>query len=1402
MFAVIQIVLQLLPPSSVLYFSPVFNATAQEKISPPEKAPTKNSDQDVDSVAQAAVQAGSLLSSDNASDALGSSVVSAATGKAASSVQEWLSQFGTAQVNISTDEHLTLSDSDLDVLVPLYNGKENLFFTQLGGRRHDDRNILNGGVGYRHFGDRWMWGTNVFYDRQVSGNQHQRLGLGTELGWDYLKLSTNGYLRLSDWMSSSAYADYDERVANGFDVRATGYLPAYPQLGANVIYEQYFGDSVGLFGDDEDDRQKDPYAVTLGVNYTPVPLVTMGLNQKMGKSGENDTQLNLALSWAPGVPLSAQLDPSQVSQRRTLQGGRMDLVDRNNNIVLEYRKQELISLSLPPKLEGAEQSKQTVTAEVKAKHGLDRIEWQGDSFFSHGGKVAAGSSPEQFVVTLPSWQGDNMNNYTLSATAWDKNGNASKPDQMSVTVNGIDVSTLQSSTVVSPAKIPADGKTPATVGVTLKTATGEAATGLSARLTATLTSSATAGVKTAGLEPEKAPTIAAFTESGNGVYTATLTSGTTPDTLTIQPLVDGTTKLATAKLIEEATVLIPQITALDTSATSALADGSSPITLTAHVTDQYGKVLPGATLDWSADSAQAVLSAAQSSTDENGSAQIQVSSKDVITTVVTAKLPEGNAMATPSLTFTADISTAKVASIDSEKQQVVANNNDTDKITAQVTDSFSHPLSGVAVNWTVEKTDNTPVTTKTTTTDSSGNAVLTLKSPKTGTVTVSAEVKGTPAQETDPITFVADTASQRVSTITFSKDQALANGTDSITYTATVTDAQGNVIDGAVVSWSADSSDAKLSASQTTSAGDGTAQITVTSKKAGVVVVTAQTPESVTRQADKVTFIADASTAQVQSITSDKTTALATGADAIMVSATVTDANGNALTGSDVSWSVNAQDASSATGKLSAGSSKTNASGVAQVQLTTTDVAKFTVTASDNGSTKSLQDLSFTADGSTAQLSALTADKTTDIVAEKDHVGLTALVVDAQQHPVSGVTVNWSSSETDSNFSANSSVTGSDGKASVTFSSLKAGSIDVTATTAMTASSKVLTLQFIGNQATAKVTNITVDKPQAVADGAEAITWTATVTDANGNVLSGAPLNWSASLSGVTLAPTTSNTDANGKATTKGTSLKAGSVSVTATPSGNSGGQKKGGDTTFIGDAKTAKLTSLKPSKTKVAINTGGVVYTAVVKDKNGNVVSGESVSWKTDLNKLSAGTSQTDSSGNAKVTLDGTALGVVTVTATVNSSTLKDSSAIFIDLVEYDWIVNHEHSNNYMGDVIPNYPRIGFLVSGKTQGPTRLISDGKPGDTVLTVPLTSDEGKVYNVIFVGTRVTFDCSQHRFNDAVLCAGERNAPRLDFYYSSNPNLPAGHYVGHITFYGQDYKTGNKLLSYDLTVSVTK
>lgn len=51
--------------------------------------------------------------------------------------------------------------------------------------------------------------------------------------------------------------------------------------------------------------------------------------------------------------MQKQLNPDEVAGRRSLAGSRYDLIDRNNNIVLEYRKKELIRLSLLDPVKGS-----------------------------------------------------------------------------------------------------------------------------------------------------------------------------------------------------------------------------------------------------------------------------------------------------------------------------------------------------------------------------------------------------------------------------------------------------------------------------------------------------------------------------------------------------------------------------------------------------------------------------------------------------------------------------------------------------------------------------------------------------------------------------------------------------------------------------------------------------------------------------------------------------------------------------------------------------------------------------------------------------------------------------------------------------------------------------------------
>lgn len=116
------------------------------------------------------------------------------------------------------------------MLYPIYDTPTNMLFTQGAIHRTDDRTQSNIGFGWRHFsGNDWMAGVNTFIDHDLS-RSHTRIGVGAEYWRDYLKLSANGYIRASGWKKSPDIEDYQERPANGWDIRAEGYLPARRSL--------------------------------------------------------------------------------------------------------------------------------------------------------------------------------------------------------------------------------------------------------------------------------------------------------------------------------------------------------------------------------------------------------------------------------------------------------------------------------------------------------------------------------------------------------------------------------------------------------------------------------------------------------------------------------------------------------------------------------------------------------------------------------------------------------------------------------------------------------------------------------------------------------------------------------------------------------------------------------------------------------------------------------------------------------------------------------------------------------------------------------------------------------------------------------------------------------------------
>ncbi|OKP03620.1 inverse autotransporter beta domain-containing protein [Xenorhabdus eapokensis] len=377
-------------------------------------------------------------------------------GLVTSEAQKWLSQFGTARINFGLDKKGARKNGSLDLLLPLYDNKADwLFFSQLGYRNKDSRDTINVGLGGRYFYQDWMYGLNTFYDNDLTG-KNQRLGLGGEVWADNIKLAANTYFRVSNWKNSRDFVGYYERPANGYDISGEFFLPAYPNLGAKLTYEQYFGDEVTLF--DRDTKQKNPVLATLGLSYTPVPLFTLGVDYKQG-NGHNETQFLANLSYRLGVPLSVQLSPENVATARTLAGSRYDLVERNNHIVLEHQAKPAAQLSLPEVITGYSGSQQEITAKFSSESPLKQIHWATNKDFEqHGGKLSS-KTGNTINVTLPAYlSGDNQNNnYPIYAVAEWENNQKSAPAEMRVIVRPFMLKKQEGANFTPAGPLPATG---------------------------------------------------------------------------------------------------------------------------------------------------------------------------------------------------------------------------------------------------------------------------------------------------------------------------------------------------------------------------------------------------------------------------------------------------------------------------------------------------------------------------------------------------------------------------------------------------------------------------------------------------------------------------------------------------------------------------------------------------------------------------------------------------------------------------------------------------------------------------------------------------------------------------------------------------------------------------------
>lgn len=1197
--------------------------------------------------------AGTLLSQNDRMDAVINSLVNSSSGKATSEIQQWLQQYGTARVNVGVDRQFSLASADFDLLLPLYDNDQHLIFSQSGVRRADDRNVINLGVGYRHFSDSWMWGVNTFYDQQISDNTHQRLGVGGELGWDYLKLSANGYARLSGWKDSTAHEDYEERVANGYDLRAEGYLPAYPQLGMQLMWEQYYGKDVALMGSDKDQRQRNPYAVTAGLNYTPVPLVTLGVNHKAGKGDQHESQVEMNVNWMAGVPFADQLDADNVQARRTLRGSRLDLVSRNNNIMLEYRKKELISLSLPQHIEGVELQTLPVAVKISTKYPLSHIVWQDSELMSRGGKINEANGV--WSIILPEYQpnGGEKNIYVMSATAYDTKGNASDKAWVSVEVKGYNPVTATTQTTVSSDNLIAEGVSSTPVTLTVMSGTGKPIVGVADQLSAQLIHPVSAkkmSVKRVSAAPSASEHITPFAEQRPGVYVSTYTSGTTPGTVIVQSRYNSTL-LSKATITLMATNTQFHFVQLDAAKPAALANGQDAITLTAQVINtRTNQPAAGVPVTWQVDNPDALLSAEQSVSDAQGHATVTLTSKAVLGATVTAGLENGETVKSTVMQFTTDVQTAKVSQVDADKLRAKANGLEAITLSAHVVDASEHPLANQPVKWAIASSTNAvQLSDSQSTTDDNGVATLSLTAAQAGDAVISAATGSSAAVSSKTLTFTADADSAVMSTISASKTSGLANGQDGIALSVKVVDANKNPVVGENVSWQTASATAHLSAATAMTDDKGEASVSLTSATVEALEVSAKLGEQ-TQTSATLSFTSDSTTATAKSVQADKTQATANGNDRVTLTAKVVDASDHPVAAAPLKWTIVQGQAT-----LSDAQTTANAQGESAITLTSDHPGTLVVSASSTaGAAVNSAEITFIADTATAKVTAVTVDKTQVVANGTDAVTYSATVKDAEGNPLNDQLVSWVATPATAKLSGGTSRTDATGVATITMTSKTTGDVNTSARTGSGTAWNAPAVTLIGDVSTAQLGGLKTSKSTAVANGLDKVIIGGQVTDRFGNPLDNIPVAWTVTPSTGLLSSITGTSDAQGRVTVELGANQMGSYLVKGVVNGD---EETSQPVTFVADIATAAVRTLTADKTAdIAAGVDAVTLSAVVKDDNGLPVEGMKVTWAGDNanGEFSSQSSTTDSSGIASVTYGSTLAMSTQITAKASNNSQK----------------------------------------------------------------------------------------------------------------------------------------------------
>lgn len=524
-------------------------------------------------------------------------------------------------------------------------------------------------------------------------------------------------------------------------------------------------------------------------------------------------------------------------------------------------------------------------------------------------------------------------------------------------------------------------------------------------------------------------------------------------------------------------------------------------------------------------------------------------------------------------------------------------------------------------------------------TDADGKAKVTLKGTKAGAHTVTASMVGGKSEQL-VVNFTADTLTAQVN-LNVTEDNFIANNIGMTRLQATVTDGNGNPVEGIKVNFRGTS--VTLSSTSVETDDQVFAEILVTSTEVGLKTVSASLADKPTEVISRLLNAkVDVNSATITSQEIPEGQVMV--AQDIAVKAHVNDQFGNPVTHQPATFSA----APSSQMIISQNTVSTNTQGVAEVTMTPERNDSYTVKASlANGASleKQLEAID--------EKLTLTSSPLIGVNAPKGAT-LTAMLTSANGTPVEGQVINFSVTLEGATLSGGKVRTNSSGQAPVVLTSNKVGTYTVTASfhNGVTIQTQT-TVKVTGNPSTAHVASFIAEPSTIAATNSDLSTLKATVEDGSGNLIEGLTVYFALKNGSTTLTSLTAVTDQNGIATTSVKGAITGSVTVSTV---TSAGGMQTVDISLVAGPADASQSILKNNQSSLKGDfTDSAELHIVLHDISGNpikvsegmefVQSGTNVPYM----KISAIDYTQNINGDYKATVTGGGEGIATLIPVLN---------------------------------------------------------------------------------------------------------------------------------------------------------